>query len=193
VSWLLCDYGEVLSLAPPPADREALEKAVGWSGASDAFWNAYWTNRPGYDRADVSADEYWVSVLRREISPGELSEIIRADVAGWLHPNLRSVQAVERLNERAVRLALFSNAPVEVAAGIAVAPWLALFSRKFFSCDLRAVKPEAGAYKAVLEALDARPDEVLFVDDRPENVAGAEAVGIRAVLFQGAEQLAGLG
>lgn len=188
----MCDYGEVLSLAPPPRDREALEKAAGWRGTSDAFWNAYWTHRPGYDRADVSVSEYWIAVLRREPDPEELARIVDADVAGWLHPNLRSIQAIEGLRERGVSLALFSNAPVEVAAGIGAAPWLAPFSRKFFSCDLRAVKPEAAAYKAVLDALGSRPDEVVFVDDRPVNVAGAEAVGIRAVLFEGPEQLAGL-
>jgi putative hydrolase of the HAD superfamily len=190
VSWLLCDYGEVLSLAPPPPDREALEEAASWRGGSDAFWAAYWENRPGYDRGDVSAYEYWTSVLRKDLDEGELARIVDADVAGWLHPNLRSVQAVEKLMERGVSLALFSNAPVEVAAGIGAAPWLASFSRKFFSCDLRAVKPEPAAYEAVLEGLGAGPEQVLFVDDRPVNVAGAEAVGIRAVLFESPEQLA---
>jgi putative hydrolase of the HAD superfamily len=190
--WLLCDYGEVLSLAPPARDRKALEEASRWHGTSDTFWDAYWNHRPRYDRADISAFEYWVSVLGREPSERELAEIIEADVAGWLHPNLRSIQAVEEFDEQGVSLALFSNAPVEVAAGIAAAPWLAPFSRKFFSCDLRAVKPEPGAYEAVLEGLAARPDEVVFVDDRPVNIAGAEALGIRSVLFEGPDQLLGL-
>jgi putative hydrolase of the HAD superfamily len=79
-----------------------------------------------------------------------------------------------------------------VATGIAAAPWLPRFSRTFFSCDLRAVKPEAAAYKAVLDALQVEPDDVVFVDDRPANVAGAEAAGIRAVLFESPDQLADL-
>jgi putative hydrolase of the HAD superfamily len=192
VTWLLCDYGEVLSLAPPPRDRETLERASGWRGSAESFWSAYWAHRPGYDRADLSASEYWMTVLRRDPGADQLAQIVEADVAGWLHPNLRSIQAVEELSGRSVDLALFSNAPVEVAAGIAAAPWLAPFSRKFFSCDLRAVKPEAAAYKGVLDALGARPEEVLFVDDRPLNIAGAEALGIRAVLFESPDQLAGL-
>jgi putative hydrolase of the HAD superfamily len=192
VSWLICDYGEVLSLAPPAEDRAALEAAAAWDGTTESFWNAYWTHRPAYDRGDVTAVEYWESVLRRNVAGDELVSIIHADVAGWLRPNLRSIEAVVELKERGVRLALFSNAPVEVAAGIVGAPWMASFSRKFFSCDLRAVKPEPAAYNAVLEGLDVRADEVLFVDDRPVNVAGAEAVGIRAVLFESPEQFAGL-
>ena len=189
---MICDYGEVLSLPPPPEDRASLEAAAGWEGTTETFWNSYWTHRPPYDRGDVSAAEYWESVLRREAAHDGLDQIIQADVAGWLHPNLRSIEAITELKQRGARLALFSNAPVEVAAGIAAAPWMAPFSPKFFSCDIRAVKPEAAAYKAVLEGLQVRADEVVFVDDRPVNVAGAKAVGMRAVLFEGPEQLAGV-
>lgn len=192
MTWLICDYGEVLSLAPPVEDRAALEAAAGWHETSEAFWNSYWTQRRPYDRGDVSASEYWEAVLDRSVTDAELIRLIDADVAGWLHPNLRSIEAIESLRDRGVTLALFSNAPVEVAAGIAAAPWMAPFSRRFFSCDLRAVKPEPAAYRAVLDGLNASARDVVFVDDRPANVAGAEAVGIPAVLFEGADQLAAL-
>ena len=189
---MICDYGEVLSLAPPAEDRASLEAAAEWQGTSEAFWNSYWSERPSYDRGDVSAAEYWESVLSRGVVEEDLDRIIQADVAGWLHPNLRSIEAIGELKERGARLALFSNAPVEVAAGIAAAPWMVPFSRKFFSCDIRAVKPEAGSYKAVLEGLHAKAEEVVFVDDRPVNIAGAAAIGMRAVLFESPEQLAGV-
>ena len=192
MTWLICDYGEVLSLAPPAEDRAALEAAARWNETSEDFWSSYWAHRQSYDRGDVSASEYWDAVLDRSVADTELSGLIGADVAGWLHPNLSAVEAIESLRDRGVQLALFSNAPVEVAAGIAGAPWLAPFSRRFFSCDLRAVKPEPAAYQAVLDGLQVAASEVVFVDDRPVNVAGAEAVGIPAVLFEGADQLAAL-
>jgi putative hydrolase of the HAD superfamily len=55
--------------------------------------------------------------------------------------------------------------------------------RRFYSCRLRATKPDPVAYTEVLAELGADPAEVTFVDDRPANVAGAAAVGLRAVLF----------
>ena len=192
MTWLICDYGEVLSLAPPAEDRAALEAAARWPETSETFWNSYWTERQPYDRGDVSASEYWEAVLDRSVTEAELSRLIDADVAGWMHPNVRSVEAIASLRDRGVQLALFSNAPVEVAAGIAAASWMAPFSRMFFSCDLRAVKPEPAAYRAVLDGLHVTANDVVFVDDRPANVAGAEAVGIPAVLFEGAGQLAAL-
>ena len=192
MTWLICDYGEVLSLAPPAEDRAALEAAAGWRETSDTFWSSYWTQRRSYDRGDVSAGAYWEAVLDRSVTEGELSRLIAADVAGWMHPNVRSVEAVRSLRDRGLQLALFSNAPVEVAAGIAAASWMAPFSRMFFSCDLRAVKPEPAAYRAVLDGLHVTARDVVFVDDRPANIAGAEAMGIPAVLFEGADQLAAL-
>ena len=51
VTWLLCDYGEVLSLPQSADDRVGLEEAAG--GGGHRFWDAYWAQRPGYDRADL--------------------------------------------------------------------------------------------------------------------------------------------
>ena len=49
MTWLLCDYGEVLSLPQPAADRAAIEVAAGRRG--EEFWADYWRHRPDYDRA----------------------------------------------------------------------------------------------------------------------------------------------
>lgn len=45
------------------------------------------------------------------------------------------------------------------------------------------LKPDPRAYQLGLEALQAAPQETLFVDDQIRNVRGAEAVGIPSVHF----------
>lgn len=45
------------------------------------------------------------------------------------------------------------------------------------------MKPDPAAYALALEALGLPAGRVLFVDDQPRNVAGAEAVGLAAVRF----------
>ncbi|MEU8400813.1 HAD-IA family hydrolase [Nonomuraea sp. NPDC048892] len=55
--------------------------------------------------------------------------------------------------------------------------------RWFISSDLRARKPDAAAYRAALSALGAVPEEVVFVDDRPGNLAPARSLGMRTILF----------
>lgn len=62
-------------------------------------------------------------------------------------------------------------------------PAVALLEQVIASCVTGYRKPEPGSYRAALEALGTAPGETLFVDDRAENVAGAAALGIQAVVF----------
>jgi putative hydrolase of the HAD superfamily len=188
VTWLLCDYGEVLSTPPTKGDQARLAALAEWDPSLGDFWEAYWVDRPAYDRADLTANEYWTRLLGRAPGAEQLQRLIEADAAGWLHPNDLSLAAVSRARQRGLRLALLSNAPVEVAERIDAVPWLASFTRRFFSCWLRAIKPEPAVYRTVLTALDARPEEVIFVDDRAPNVAAAADLGMDARLFEGAAQ-----
>ncbi len=189
MTWLLCDYGEVLSLPPTADDRAHLAAIAGWDPARGDFWAAYWVDRLAYDRADLTAAAYWAGVLGREPAPEQLARLTAADADGWLHPNVGTVQAVQRAGERGLRLAILSNAPIEVAEAIDAAPWLAPFTKRFFSCYLRVVKPEPAAYQAVLDDLGAHPQEVVFFDDRPANVTAAAAFGIDARVFEDPAQL----
>jgi len=59
----------------------------------------------------------------------------------------------------------------------------------FVSCDTGLRKPDPRAYLQPCMALGVLPEDALFVDDRVANCAAAEAVGMRSVVFQGADKL----
>jgi putative hydrolase of the HAD superfamily len=163
--WVLCDYGEVLSLPRPLPARLALEEVAGRLGPE--FWATYWQHRPGYDRGDTTVIDYWSAVLGFRPDRRKLARLIELDVAGWLHTNANTLAATWRAAERGLRLAILSNAPHEVADAVDAASWASAFSSRLFSSRLRAVKPERGVYLATLRALDADPSQVTFFDDRP--------------------------
>lgn len=52
------------------------------------------------------------------------------------------------------------------------------------SCDLHMIKPERGIYEYILEKYGLKAEECLFIDDREENVRGAQDVGMNAVRFE---------
>jgi putative hydrolase of the HAD superfamily len=59
----------------------------------------------------------------------------------------------------------------------------------FSSCYVGLRKPGAPIYLRALDILGAPSERVLFIDDRAENAAAAEAVGMKAIRFTGAASL----
>lgn len=50
-----------------------------------------------------------------------------------------------------------------------------------FSCDLGVLKPAAPIYQRTLDLLGVAPEAAVFVDDIPEKLRGAQALGIRGI------------
>jgi len=58
-----------------------------------------------------------------------------------------------------------------------------LFHRFFSSADLGVAKPEQGFFTAITESIGVEPQNILFFDDRTENVESAKRAGWSAELF----------
>lgn len=58
------------------------------------------------------------------------------------------------------------------------------FRHVFVSSDMGLRKPEPAAYAAVVAGMEVEAGAVLFFDDNPQNVAGARAAGMQAVLVR---------
>jgi HAD superfamily hydrolase (TIGR01509 family) len=57
----------------------------------------------------------------------------------------------------------------------------------YLSYELGLVKPDPPAFLKVLELEDCEPQDCIFIDDRPENTAAAEMLGMTTVTFTGQE------
>lgn len=53
----------------------------------------------------------------------------------------------------------------------------------------KVIKPHPELYRILLDRYGLKAEECIFIDDKADNVAGAEAVGIRGVLFEGEKSL----
>jgi putative hydrolase of the HAD superfamily len=190
MAWLVCDYGNVISRTPTPGDVERLAELCKLD--VEAFTAAYWVSRIEYDRGDLDAIEYWRGIAQGSLTPELLDELVDADIASWIRLDKASVAAVEAAEARGHRLALLSNAPIEIARVLDLEPWFARFSPRLFSCDLRLTKPDPAIYRVLLDRLGSPAAEVVFVDDRQENVEGAAALGIRALLYTSPETFAAI-
>jgi 2-haloacid dehalogenase len=57
------------------------------------------------------------------------------------------------------------------------------------SAHERLVKPDPAIYRICLERNDLAPRDCIFIDDSPQNVAAADALGIDGILFTDADTL----
>jgi len=59
------------------------------------------------------------------------------------------------------------------------------------SYQIQMIKPDQEIYEYILNKYGLLPEESVFIDDRPENVEGAKAVGMSGILFENFEQASG--
>ncbi|MGW4927795.1 HAD family hydrolase [Agromyces sp. NPDC004153] len=184
------DYGEVISLEPTDADRAALVARAGVD--ADPFWTAYWAHREPLDQGTLSIADYWNTVasdLGVEWDAVDVHELWALDHRGWLSVDPGTLRVLHALADGGTRLALLSNAGADFSGWLRSGSFAPLFERVFVSGELGLVKPNADIYEHVIAELGITPAELLFVDNRSENVEGARAVGGDGFVFTDAAAL----
>lgn len=189
---VLFDYGNVLSLPQAPADAQRLADMCGLALAQ--FEERYWMLRVPFDRGELDAASYWKHFRSEEghdPTPELIAELTRVDCESWEHPNEATVRWARALREHGLQTAILSNMPGDVRQHLVNENrWLPAFDHMTFSCDVGVMKPAAGIYHHCLAGVGREPGECLFLDDRPENVDAARALGLHAVQFHSATQVA---
>lgn len=184
---VLFDYGQVLS---GPPNRAALGQMLAITGLDeDVFQRAYWAHRHDYDRATLMADSYWRMIADETgfaLDAAKLAALRAADVRMWTDLNLPMIEWAGRLAKAGYRIGILSN------IGDGMSPWmvehfdwLRNFHHLTWSWELQMAKPERAIYLHAAQALGCDPGEVLFIDDKEENIAAARDAGMSAVLYAG--------
>ena len=185
VGAVLFDYGQVLSGPPDPAAWAGMRALTGLG--EDALHGGYWAFRHEYDRGTLTGAEYWRAVAAHagaEFDVAQVAGLIELDTELWTQLNLPMVDWASRLQAAGVRTGILSNIGDAIAEGICGRfGWLAGFDHCTWSHALKLAKPEAAIYHATAQALGTPVERILFIDDREENIAAAEAVGMQAVRY----------
>lgn len=87
---------------------------------------------------------------------------------------------VLRAVRRHTTVALLSNGTTRLRRDLHVLDLLDEFDAVFNTAELGIAKPDPAVFRLVCDRLGVTPTATLFIDDLPENVAGATAAGLRA-------------
>jgi len=149
--------------------------------------------RSGLQTSEPRERRWWARVVARTFeragcsAPGPavivagLEAFSRGDA--W-RPCAGTVETLRTLKGRRVKIALVSNFDGRLHRVVAELGLRPFFDAVIVSSEAGWAKPSPRIYAAALAALGVAPDEALMVGDRPrEDVAGATASGLRALLY----------
>lgn len=181
---LLWDIGGVLlSNGWDGPDRAAAARRFGFDTAE--FDRRHHDALPAYERGEMTLDGYLDRTLFYE--PRSFSKAAVTEYMLRCSTPRPEVLAIARqfADSPGWFLAAFNNEGRELNEHRIRTFGLDRLLRAFFSsCYLRLRKPEPAAYQMVRDMLGRPAEEIIFIDDRPENLDPARALGMRAIHFQ---------
>jgi putative hydrolase of the HAD superfamily len=175
----------VLSL---PQDSALVDGMAAITGVDrERFEQAYWRHRRAYDLGRRATD-YWRDTLH-DIGVTDhavLESLIDLDVQSWTRYREPMWTLARTVHASGVKTAILSNGVPEVMARVrADRPLAELFDVVVVSYELGHAKPDREIYEATLSKLGVAPRDALFVDDRGENIAAADTLGLGTFHFTG--------
>lgn len=165
---------------------------------------AYYDSRIGAERRQQLFDAVPLHPVNLEIDRGAPFRQSIYDLAAqhpawteeirWWHDNWvhmvpreipHSVRLMHALQSAGIPVLALSNFGAETF-DIACErfPFLHDFDQRFVSAHLKCVKPDPEIYAILERDSGFAPDQLLFTDDRPENIAAAQARGWHTHLFE---------
>jgi epoxide hydrolase-like predicted phosphatase len=133
------------------------------------------------EKGELTADEFsqkFAPLLG--VSPDNLVERL----FGGIGPDEPMVESVRRARKAGIKTGLISNS---WGNGLHYDPAMLdeLFDAVVISGDVGLHKPQPEIFVMGAERIGVAPEDCVFVDDLRENCAGAEAVGMQAILHRG--------
>lgn len=137
------------------------------------------------DRGEINNAQRFFGVSKR--LPEHLHEKLKECVEHWdvcMTPLPGAVEFCESVKRKGHRIYVLSNACSKFYEYFPKYFPLESFDGVVVSSDVYMIKPDIRIYQFLTEKYGLQPQECLFIDDREENVNGAKAAGMEAVVFK---------
>jgi epoxide hydrolase-like predicted phosphatase len=141
-----------------------------------------------YESGRVTTEQFYDEVRRVTGFRGDLAEFSEcfADIFVAIEP---MVQLQAALRRQGLATYVFSNTNELAAEHIRrTFPFYANFDGYILSYEHGAMKPDAKLYEVVERASGRRKAELLYLDDRPENIVAGAARGWQVILYETPEK-----
>jgi putative hydrolase of the HAD superfamily len=180
---IIFDWGDVLSTRCARAILR--ETAQRFAIPENDILQAYIDTVPPYELGRLSSSDFVRSFLHRLGSEFRFdpASVLELPLRSWTEPDPEMIELAEKVHKR-FKTALLSNNIREVVERIRAKLDLShLFDVVVFSNEVGLRKPDPRIYTLCLERLHVRARDAVFIDNHENLCKGAEAVGIKSLLF----------
>jgi HAD superfamily hydrolase (TIGR01509 family) len=142
-------------------------------------------------KAGKSDEEFWLQFAeqKRITLPSDWPQAFKAVMKEAIGINPDMYVLVAELKAKQIPVALLSNIDTRLAKLVREFGLYEPFEPCLLSCEIGVEKPNIKAYEILLLQMHAPAGDIIFVDDRQENIDAANQVGLDAILFQSAAHL----
>jgi epoxide hydrolase-like predicted phosphatase len=188
---IIFDFGGVLMRTGTPHGRREWEERLGLpTGELErvVHQSGSWVR---CQRGQISPEQYWQEVANRlNLASDELPQL-RADYFrdDRLDPSL--IELIKKLKAAGYCVGLLSNdSPLLEAKLRDELNIFVLFDAVVISAQIGVMKPDAGAYRAILQRLNVPANACIFIDDAGSNIDGAREAGMIGIHYRANMDLA---
>ena len=173
---VLIRYNEV-EIATNFTDNAADAEILGKVGMSRKYWECF-------DRGTLEEADY-LEMVKKEL-PEHLHDAVEKLSEEWVKccPAMPGMEEIVcDVKKTGKKLYLLSNFNKRLRYEQHYISALKYFDALVISGEIKTAKPDKEIYEYLLSTYDLIPDECIFIDDNPANIAMAESLGIHGYLF----------
>ena len=136
-------------------------------------------------------EEFWVEFAEKKgvLLPDDWSGSFNSVLKNAIGVNPEMDALVDQLKASKMTVGMLSNIDKRLAALIAEFGFYTPFEPCLLSCDIGFEKPDPKIYQVLIAEMKLAPEEIIFIDDKEENISAAQAVGIDGILFESTDQI----
>ena len=184
---VIFDWGGVLIENPTEGILQYSREVLGIG--TGCMLAAYRKLIPYFQEGKITEEEFWKGVRRRTGAKGGMPVSLWLEAFEHSYVEKKDVFAVAHaLHGRGCRTGILSNTE-KPARPIMQRDSYRIFDPVVLSWQVGAAKPQRRIFEALIETLRLNPQEILLIDDVEANIAAAEDLGLRGLLFTDAETL----
>lgn len=183
---IIDSYGEAIDIIAEnkKEPRQKFSDRIHNRDKKDNLWWKFCTGR-------INERQYWQE-LAKNIKNTRVLLNLRNKAYHLMIPKKKTVEIIKKLKVK-YKLVLLTNHTKEwmnfLINNREGQEVINLFDIVINSADVSLKKPDRRIYEVAIQRINAKPEEILFIDDRDRNTRIAAKLGINTILYKSAYQL----